>query len=439
MKLPKNHTINLIPLIQKPPFEPSHTAQNHESSLNPLLSDHLTHLAFDNSLLANIISIVSDGKIIAVNQSACKLLGYSMKMMETKHMRDIFNITHSDFKLMAKHREKEGHVINDISVIKKGGKELPCQITSVEFTGDNDVKKAITTIVNKSESIRRQKNIDRKREKQVSNDINLAQSQSRATLSRLDKLERILDKEISVKENLQSSSRLQAIVFKKEMEDEIKLKEIQIADAITLAKELERSDLGKELHDNINQLLVASNLYIDIASRDKEHFEMYLKRSTEYTLNAIEEIRKLTKGLITDVIQDLGLCDAIESMSKDIMQAYPIKISCGMGFNGSIQMDAKFNLNIFRIVQEQINNIIKHAKASLVKINYFQDEVSIILTISDDGSGFDTTKKSKGIGILNIKSRAKFYHGNASFQSEPGKGCALTVTFPLQNCIKRNL
>ena len=59
--------------------------------------------------------------------------------------------------------------------------------------------------------------------------------------------------------------------------------------------------------------------------------------------------------------------------------------------------------------------------------------------ISDNGIGFDTTKSNNGIGILNIKSRAKFYSGNANFQSQPGKGCRLTVTFPAKNALRKDL
>jgi PAS domain S-box-containing protein len=438
MKLRKLHNIKLVPFSQNSPPSHDHPFSADEKSSKEAISDHLTRLAFDNSLLPNIISFVSDGKIIAANQSACRLFGYSKRALISRYMKDIFKISEDDFKLMAKRRAEEGHVINDIKVLKNGGKELPCEITSVVFIGDNNIKKAITTFVNKSESIRKQKVIDREREKQNTHDLLFAQSKSRATLNRLDKLERTLDKEISVTEQLKSSSRLQEVIFKKEMEDEIKLKEIQIADAITVAKELERSDLGKELHDNINQLLVASKLYIEIARKDKEHSSMYLNRSSEYTLSAIEEIRKLTKGLISDAIQDLGLCDAIGNMTKDIMEMHPVKITCNMHVDLQGEKNAKFNLNIFRIVQEQLNNIIKHAKASAVRIGYSKNEVAIILTISDDGSGFDTTKKNTGIGIINIKSRAKFFKGSADFLSKPGKGCTLTVTFPVSSYLDKN-
>ena len=82
-------------------------------------------------------------------------------------------------------------------------------------------------------------------------------------------------------------------VLEEKLEQDIKLKEKQIADAIEDAKNTERADIGKELHDNINQLLGASKLYIDMAKQGGENSKIYLSESSKYTLEAIEEIRKL--------------------------------------------------------------------------------------------------------------------------------------------------
>ncbi len=221
------------------------------------------------------------------------------------------------------------------------------------------------------------------------------------------------------------------ILLEEKLEKEIYIKEKQITAAMEEAKESERLDIGKELHDNVNQLLGASRLFLDIAKRGGEDSEMYINRSSEYTLTAIEEIRKLTKGLITEAIQRLGLRESIENIARDTMEAYPLKIRCS--FNSFIEDRAnhKFNLNVFRIVQEQLNNILKHAKATNVTISLSQNQKSIILAISDNGIGFDTSKKSKGIGIDNIKSRAAAYRGTAEFNSQPGMGCELKITFLL--------
>ncbi|MES1221219.1 MAG: ATP-binding protein, partial [Bacteroidota bacterium] len=218
-------------------------------------------------------------------------------------------------------------------------------------------------------------------------------------------------------------------VLEEKLEQEIKLKEKQIADATEDARNTERSDIGKELHDNINQLLGASKMYLEMAKRGGHNSEMYLNRSSEYTHSAINEIRKLTHGLTSDIIKNFGLSDAIDKATHDIMEVNPLKIICAMKSFIENSVNYKFKLNLYRIVQEQLNNILKHANAKEVIITIAQDKNSIMLTISDNGVGFDASKKRKGIGVDNIKSRATTYNGKAEFISKPGQGCILKATF----------
>ena len=220
-------------------------------------------------------------------------------------------------------------------------------------------------------------------------------------------------------------------ILQAKLEQEIGLKERQIAEAAKEAKETARLDMGKELHDNVNQLLGASRLYLDMAKGGGKDSQMYLSRSSEYTLTAIEEIRKLTKGLTTNTIKTLGLCIAIENISRDTMEINAVKISCVFEHFKEHNVNDKFKLNVFRIVQEQLSNILKHAKATKVTIVLSQTKKSVVLAISDNGVGFDTRKAQKGIGIINVKSRAASYNGRADFISQPGQGCVLTVTFPV--------
>jgi len=221
------------------------------------------------------------------------------------------------------------------------------------------------------------------------------------------------------------------------LEREIKLKEMQIAEATEDAKETERSEIGKELHDNVNQLLGASKLYLEMAKRGGKDSRMYLSRSSEYTLIAIEEIRKLSKGLTTNAIKDLGLCAAIENIRRDTMEVNAVKIVFNVENFIENSVNDEFKLNIYRIIQEQINNILKHAKATEVGIKLLQNKKSIKLIISDNGIGFDTGKKRNGIGIDNIKSRAASYNGAADFISQPGSGCVLTATFSASDKLLR--
>jgi PAS domain S-box-containing protein len=216
------------------------------------------------------------------------------------------------------------------------------------------------------------------------------------------------------------------------LDREIRINKSQITEAIVEAKEMERSDIGKELHDNVNQLLGASMLYLDMARKDIKNGEIYLIHSSEYTFTAIEEIRKLTKGLMTDTIKDFGLCAAIEHIVRDTMETYPVKIHCALQPSLEESMSDKFKMNAFRIVQEQLTNILKHARASDIHITMSETNGIFTLSIADNGIGFDNRKKSGnvGIGISNITSRAEFYRGKAKFITEPGNGCKLVITFP---------
>jgi PAS domain S-box-containing protein len=213
---------------------------------------------------------------------------------------------------------------------------------------------------------------------------------------------------------------------------EVRRNEREMVDAVEVAKEMERSDIGKELHDNVNQLLGASLLYLNMARTDRKNGDIYLIHSTEYTLTAIEAIRELSRGLITDTINDFGISEAIEVMVRDTMESNSAKIHFP-GVDNSLEdsMDNKFKLNIFRILQEQMTNIVKHAGASEIEISLVKKRSQIILSVADDGVGFDCSKRPAGIGITNIVSRAKIYNGNASFITKPGQGCKLLVTFPV--------
>jgi PAS domain S-box-containing protein len=218
-------------------------------------------------------------------------------------------------------------------------------------------------------------------------------------------------------------------VLEEQLEQHIRLKEKQIADAMQEASNTARSEIGKELHDNITQLLGASKMYLEMAKKEDQDTHMYLSRASEYTENAIEDIRKLTRGLTTDLISNVGLYEAVDSMIHDTMQVDRIKISCTLKGFKEDQVSHKFKLNLFRIIQEQLNNILKHAQATRVKITITQSRKSLILNIADNGVGFDTKVKQKGIGLANIKSRATAFNGTAAFDSKPGHGCILTVNF----------
>lgn len=657
-------------------------------SVQPIVSNSIIHhLAFNSSLLANIIFIISSGRIKAANTAACNLLGYSKKGLMGQSSSTIFNVNEINFKKMMKQRKIDGQSSALVTVVKKDGRILTCDITSAIFIDEHGIKNSITTIVDRSEKILEQKNIDirkekivkdnidlanakqkqitEQREKVVAEDIVIALAKSAATIAEnsewikyiaktaydvmwdwdiatgqiyvsdsveevfgykvqnntityTDFIKKLIPKERNVVEKkiwrtlasgnkswkdtymirckdgslaatttrasiirddkrqathfigaIQDVSRLHELktkwgqqinqqdersemflvadglsidiiwdwnlltnevhigegfeelfgyvlqdnkvsidswrnylhpedreavknglfdalaspaarwaqayrfiradgavatvfgrgsimrhpdgtayrmigsmqdlskqkVLEERLEQEIRLKEKQMENAMEDAKETERSDIGKELHDNVNQLLGTSRLYLAMAKEGGEESEKYLSRSSEYMLTAIEAIRKLTKALTTDTIKNLGLVEAIQDIAQDTMEVNSMKISCSLDSFVEKSVNEKFKLNVYRIVQEQLNNILKHATATKVAIKLLQDKTSIRLSIADNGVGFDTAKRHDGIGIANINSRADTYNGAIDLASEPGQGCVLTIVFPLQKCV----
>jgi PAS domain S-box-containing protein len=225
------------------------------------------------------------------------------------------------------------------------------------------------------------------------------------------------------------------VKLEKRLTEEREAKQKEITEAVIRVQEKERYEISRELHDNVNQQLTVAMMYIATAEKGSNNAEALLKQSSVFIYNAIEEIRKLSKALVTPLIKDFGLCKAIEGLLEDVQPA-----------NNSIHFDFfsenfyeedvsyEFKLSIYRIVQEQMNNILKHAKAKEVVIELYRDEV-IRLSVNDDGIGFDTKKKRKGIGIHNIQTRVGLYGGKINIHSEPGQGCQLRVEFPITNDI----
>ena len=205
----------------------------------------------------------------------------------------------------------------------------------------------------------------------------------------------------------------------------------QITEAVIVAQEKERTEIGKELHDNVNQILGASNLYINTAMTDDEMRHELLERSTELVSKAINEIRKISKSLITPGLREIGLIESIEDVIDDMKLARAdLAIELDLQNISEEQIEDKRKLTVFRIVQEQLNNIVKHARATRVLIRLSMEGPDLVVTVTDNGVGFDVGRHRKGVGITNIISRAELFSGKVEIQSQPGDGTTLTVCLP---------
>jgi PAS domain S-box-containing protein len=215
-----------------------------------------------------------------------------------------------------------------------------------------------------------------------------------------------------------------------ELLKEKELQQRRITAAVIQATELERAEVGKELHDNVNQILTTVKLYTDLclsytiapAATD------LLKKSLKYLQEAIDEIRGLSKRLASPILDKIPLTESIDALVHSINVADRVHIE----FTHNVKemgIPEKLHVPIYRILQEHLTNVLKHAEAKTVRITLNMDEDSIALKVCDDGKGFDINQKRSGVGITNMIIRAENVNGELILDSAPGAGTNLTASF----------
>ena len=198
---------------------------------------------------------------------------------------------------------------------------------------------------------------------------------------------------------------------------------------------VEKKRISKELHDGILGKLFGTRLSLDSlnmvntpdAAKTREKYLNGLK-------NIEEEIRKISHDLSNDFVSDSNFVDIISALIETQTQAYNLKYS--FENDASINWDDfpnKTKIHIYRMLQETLQNIYKHANANEVKISFKLKNNVILMSIEDDGDGFNVNKARKGIGLKNIDSRVNEIGGIAKVFSEINKGTKFEISIPTVN------
>ncbi len=154
------------------------------------------------------------------------------------------------------------------------------------------------------------------------------------------------------------------------------------------------------------------------------------ERSIKNLQLAINEIRKISKSLVPPVMDKNGLVDSVQDLIENIRLVNPFAINFLYEKEQLRNITPQQQLALYRIVQEQFNNIIKHAQAHNVSIELFEKNNFIDLLIQDDGKGFDPRERRKGVGLSNILSRIELFDGKLEVISSKGQGCKLKIHVP---------
>ena len=203
----------------------------------------------------------------------------------------------------------------------------------------------------------------------------------------------------------------------------------KITRVILQTREIERNELGRELHDNINQILAATRLQLSYCLQHFDGCEPVLHQCQENVMEAMEEIRRLSHKMVMPRFTERSLMQVLNGLAENYRYAYAITLNIGEWQEE--RADVRIKEALYRIAQEQLSNIYKHAHAVRVVIRLASNENDAILEVVDDGVGFDPAEKKNGIGVSNIHCRAESCGGVAELVSAPGKGCQLLVRLPL--------
>jgi signal transduction histidine kinase len=201
--------------------------------------------------------------------------------------------------------------------------------------------------------------------------------------------------------------------------------------AIIQAEENERTKIARELHDGVVQqigsvILKSRNVLENLNVLDKPESQELLKSLEDSN----QDLRNISHQMMPRALQELGIVAALQDLIDGSISMLNIE-SKFEHFNITKRLPNKVEVTIYRVVQELINNIIKHSKATEVSIQLFKTDNDVILIVEDNGVGISDKQKKKGMGLMNISSRLDMVNGQVNFEPSPQSGTLVTVKIPV--------
>ncbi len=188
--------------------------------------------------------------------------------------------------------------------------------------------------------------------------------------------------------------------------------------------------IGKELHDNVGQLLSTSRMLIGLTERELQTPPDTLLTANATLGQAINEIRSLAKSLDKEWLEQFSFTENIQTLVERINAGKRIAAEYIQTTDLSLKNDEQIIL--FRIVQEAIQNAVKHAGATNMRIQVTQEGQQFNITVSDNGNGFDVNSVAKSMGLTNMQHRVELLMGTMFINSIPGKGTTIAIQLPLK-------
>lgn len=208
------------------------------------------------------------------------------------------------------------------------------------------------------------------------------------------------------------------------------MEERKLVRAVTAARDHERELLAAELHDNVNQIITASILLIDAARLSLSSDEL-LRLASVNLRSAADEIRKLSYSKVGFDLQEQGLAFAVEALLATISRVCAVTFQITFDEAAVTVLTADQQRHVYRLIQEGVNNIIKHSAATHAEITLTRQEELIFLVIVDNGKGFSKNRQKPGVGLASMTNRVKLLGGHFHVQAPDGQGTTIEIHFPV--------
>jgi len=219
--------------------------------------------------------------------------------------------------------------------------------------------------------------------------------------------------------------------LKIETEHEKRLLQKQAYTAVVNAEESERKRIAMELHDGLGQLLSAAKLNVAVLEDAANELDKVAVDNAEQLIDqAISDLRNISHNLMPSALIRLGLIPALHDMASKINSGRQVQMLIETsGFDR--RLPEEFEISLYRVIQEAVNNTLKHAGASQIKISLSKNDESLSLGITDNGKGIpeNAEKQGSGIGWDDIRSRVSMFNGNMKLFSSPGQGTQININF----------
>ncbi|MDC5707227.1 cache domain-containing protein [Vibrio europaeus] len=212
----------------------------------------------------------------------------------------------------------------------------------------------------------------------------------------------------------------------------------ELAHKTVMFQEDEKKHLARELHDGINQLLVSSKCHLELLSSKitDAPLQQHLAKSQQSLMTAINEVRHISHNLRPSALDDIGLEAAMNTLLQDFKSHSGVEVEASLTTQPG-KLKSEVATTLYRVAQESLTNIEKHAHANTVSVILHQMGNMLQLIIRDDGVGFDvnTSLRKSGIGLRNMRERVEFIGGDFEIESEPGFGTEITVLLELDGLV----